>query len=360
MAIPAMPGRSGGSLGAVEAALDVQRKFMKLYGDQLEQLLSVAVYLVPVQDEEDSRVGFNCQVVDSIIDLFALYRSMLLRDPAMLPITAPRQGSGGVAGASGAHLRHARFAYALTAFSLRALRSVQVLLEMYALRVGSPQRALRMCMRVELVKLALKFGLRSQMPFSFYVDEDAIEEVENSKLRQLAEHSSTETALRQTSQAGPFVGRRSGKTLRPLADLGGVGSLLLRDRTGLSVQVAVAELLFHGRPLLHLLMLARKGPGSWATWLSALLLDVLSLGLLAPSVRPRPDTRVAAMEWAELRRRRGLLCWALARSPFFDLFFKRPCEWLDRVLSKIPIVNIFNFVELFLVRRPLYFKTSGT
>lgn len=75
---------------------------------------------------------------------------MVLRSPEEIPVceAAPREG-----GAS-TELRQARLGYMLAAFALRAIRSVQVLLEMDAFRRKGASHALRLCTRIELVKLA--------------------------------------------------------------------------------------------------------------------------------------------------------------------------------------------------------------
>ena len=101
-------------------------------------------------------------------------------------------------------------------------------------------------------------------------------------------------------------------------------------------------------------------PRSWRPLVLAWLLDKASLALLAPALRPRPNTRAAALELAELRRRRNLLWWALARSPLFDKLFLRPAQAVDGVLSKIPVINVFRIVELMLVLQPFYFTTSAS
>mmetsp|Transcript_17477 Transcript_17477/g.52808 ORF Transcript_17477/g.52808 Transcript_17477/m.52808 type:complete len:372 (+) Transcript_17477:260-1375(+) len=371
MAVVGMSRTDGGEAGPLEVALNAQRKFMDQYGDPLEQLLSTLVYLIPVQDEED-RDGYWSQAVYSFLDLFNLYRSALRRSPESLPVVdaAAAGPAAGVSSASACRSRRLRLQYSAAAFLLRALRSVQVLLEMRATRARGLRAALRVCLRIEVVKLALKLAMRSRTPFAFYVDEDALEAEEPPRLRREREDlgAAAPRALPRGGAAEPelpgaFVGRRSGKTLRtpggtaaPAPPLGGLGG----DASGATPQIAVAEALFHGRPLLHVVLLLSRGRSSWLAWLSALFVDVVSLLLLTPAVRHRPNSRAAALESAELKRRRAQLWWALARSPAYDCLFRRLCESLDRALKRIPVVNVFNVVELALALQPFYFTTSAS
>ncbi|CAK0819969.1 unnamed protein product, partial [Prorocentrum cordatum] len=241
----------------------------------------------------------------------------------------------------------------------------QVLLEMWALRRGGcPERALRLCARVEAAKLLLKLALRRQTPFAFYVDEAALDEAEPPS------GAGAQAPLQAAPAQDAFVGRRTGRTLTALGPhaahrgsaLGVARSLgnIVADRSPGSLQTLVAEVLFHGRPFVHLMMLIQRGRRSWAAWFVAVLLDRLSLGLLTSAVRPRPNSRAAALELAELRRRRWLQAWALARSPAFELLLRRPAERLDRILKRIPIVNLFNFLELGLALQPLYSSSSAS
>eukprot|EP00933_Yihiella_yeosuensis_P037483 TRINITY_DN31433_c0_g1_i1.p1 TRINITY_DN31433_c0_g1~~TRINITY_DN31433_c0_g1_i1.p1 ORF type:complete len:402 (-),score=48.55 TRINITY_DN31433_c0_g1_i1:335-1540(-) len=380
------------SHGMIEAALSVQRDFMETYGDSLEQMLSIGVYLVPVQEEAGEPAGFGSQAVYSAIDLFNLYRTVLLRAPSELPVTDASSSSSSLGDQPTLRLRGLRITYTLAAFTLRALRSIQVLLEMHACRKGGQQHALRVCMRIEVIKLVLKMVLRSTMPFSFYIDEDAIEDAEPPKLeqrRQLAHQQMLADASggsipspaspqgsSPTTTQSQYVGRRTGRSLAALEVSGStVGAVtpsaapvamprvadgLFRDRSVASTQIAVAEFLHHCRPLLHLAMLHRRGHKSWAAWAVAFILERVSLALLVPHIKPKPDTRAATLELAEVRRRNNLTWWALARSPAFDKLLLGPCQVLDSILKRIPVINLFNIMELFLTLQPFYFTTSGS
>lgn len=359
--------------GRIEAALAVQRAFMDTYGDSLEQLLGCAVYMIPIQDAEDDLAGFSTQCVYSIIDLFSLYRTVLLRKPEALPLVLEKSTSDVL---DKARLQSTRLVYTVAAFSLRVLRSVQVLLEMQAKRAWGAQHALRVCLRVEFAKLCLKLLMRSKMPFNFYIDEDALEAYEPpaSKLRR----NPLAAELPSADNEPPVVGRRSGRTLRALENgaagrnVGpGAGEAgpsavppvigLLNDRSPASPQMLVAEAIFHTRPLVHLAVLLRRGPSSWAAWLVAFLLDRCAMGLLVSEVRPQVEgQRAQGLEWAELARRRSLMWWAFARSPVFEKFLKRPAETLERVWKKIPFLNLFNVIEMALALQPFYFSTSAS
>lgn len=324
---------------------------MDLYGDKLEQLLSMLVMFVPVQDNEEDVAGFWNQVVFSITDIFSLYRTVLLRNPETIPVVAGPPGS-----MQQLQLRTRRLQYSIAAFLLRALRAVQVLFEMHAVRISGARRALRTCLRIEAVKLVLRLWLRSRTPFSFYVDEEALQDAQGAE--------SNNQAVDPLASAEQFVGRRSGKTLRPLsiqAD-GGHAQLdgLVADAAVAVPRIMVAETLFHSRPLVHLLSMMRYGQTSWTAWLTALILDWLSIAFMGHGTSQRTGTRAAVLELAELRRRRNLLWWALARSPLYDMTLRRPCEVLERVIRRIPLLNMFNLMELVLALQKFYFSTSGT
>eukprot|EP00929_Paragymnodinium_shiwhaense_P008104 TRINITY_DN112035_c0_g1_i1.p1 TRINITY_DN112035_c0_g1~~TRINITY_DN112035_c0_g1_i1.p1 ORF type:complete len:393 (-),score=70.05 TRINITY_DN112035_c0_g1_i1:185-1363(-) len=379
--------------GGLERLLAPQRAFMDRFGDQLEQLLSVCVYLVPVEEDPQDVTGFYNQVLYSGIDLFNLYRTVLLRQPAAVPVCLPDAGRGDVeclasSSTRSRRLRNLRITYTAAAFILRGIRAVQVLLEMHAtktaLNAASGQqrapwrRTLMLCLRIEVVKLALKLILRKQMPFGFYVDEEALEDAEPPRTRLGAESSMGLGELSATdgTSVPQYVGRRSGRTLPalgaastpggriagspapPAAPLSIAG--LANERSPDSPALFLADVLFHGRPFVHLFLLLRHGPRSWTAWLSAFLIDRISLGLLETRVRPTDGTRAAKLELAELQRRRRLIWYALARSPFFDKVLLRPCEVLDSIVKRIPILNMFNLVELFLALRSFYFATSAT
>mmetsp|Transcript_54981 Transcript_54981/g.102997 ORF Transcript_54981/g.102997 Transcript_54981/m.102997 type:complete len:374 (+) Transcript_54981:42-1163(+) len=364
----------------IEAALAAQREFMDKWGEQLEQMLQMCVVLVPVQEDEGNNAGFWSQAVCSLSDLFNLYRAVVLRSPDEIPV-CDDTGHGLQPAQPSTRLRQARLTYMLAAFALRAIRSIQVLIEMDAFRRQGSQYALRVCTRIEIVKLVLKAFLRFRMPFKFYVDEVAIEDAEPPKLMEQRNaallgnrdaQTSPNNSAPATSAPTPYVGRRTGRTLNPVqvdiaaplpppAATPARSSIGLRqDSTPATMQIAVAEVLYHCRPLIHLAMLRRRGRKSWAAWLVALLLDRISAGLLAQDLCAKSGSRAAALEIAEVRRRQNLVWWALVRSPLFDKVLRRPTDALDWILKKIPVINMFNIVELLLVLQPFYFSTSGS
>jgi len=341
----------------MEAALSAQRDFMDTYGEPLEQLLNVLVYLVPVQDSEDDIAGFWNQTVYSVIDLFGLYRTVLLRSPDALPVSVAESGTSGHPGGG---IQRARLTYTIAAFSLRSLRSVQVLLEMYAYRVGGAKMAMRVCFRVEVVKLMLKLLLRSRMPFAFYIDEEALEEVEPPKANP-ALAAAQPTKIRAVPGADDvFVGKRSGRKLPALPSPMAPARILPGDTSAPSLRAMIGEVIFHARPLVHLMVLSRRGRKSWVAWFTAIFLDQASLVLLTPVLEPRAGSRAASLELAEMKRRQNLLWWALLRSPFFDKFLRRPSELLDRILSRVPVINLFRIMELLLALQKFHFTTSAS
>jgi len=338
--------------------------FMEQYGSSIEHSLSLLMYMVPVNDEEDDYIGFQSQCIQTVSDLFELYRTSLLRNPNDVPV-AHTVGS--------LLLQKKRRAYTLAAWALRVVRAIQLLFEMHSFRTHGQHTSLRTCFRIEIIKFALKMFVRSQMPFSFYVDDEAVEAVDaphaqkprNTALGDArfpqADSSRSKTVYSKavTGSGDSFVGRRSGKTLQGLPSVQS-SRLAINDGTPLTGQIVLAEALFHGRPLLHLLTLLWRGHKSWLAWLVALLFDRMSVVLISRSLRPRLNTRAAALEEAELKRRQWQTLWAIARTPFFDKFLMRPTQALDRILIKrIPLVNMLNLVELHLALRQFYFTTSS-
>lgn len=344
---------AGAGQGTFERLMSTQRVFMDTYGESLEQLLSVLVYMVPVQEEEEDLTGFWSQVVYSTIDLFNMYRTVLLREPAVVPVALPTNGDRPTVS-----LQQLRRRYTMSAFTLRAIRSVQVLVEMRATKTRGADHALKVCMQLEIVKLILKMILRTAMPFSIYVDEDALEEVDPPKTRAgtLARQSYLTDGVQVVPGADQaFVGRRTGKALRALTTTGLCGNV-----SPSSTRLLLAEALFHGRPLVHLFLLRRRGVKSWFAWFFAAVVDRVSVALLQSGINPTANTRAAALELAEVRRRSWLALYAFARSPCFERFLQRPSVLLNSVISRIPVLNLFNFVELFLALQPFYFTTSGS
>jgi len=99
----------------------------------------------------------------------------------------------------------------------------------------------------------------------------------------------------------------------------------------------------------------------WSIWTFVCLLDVLALLMLTSNARLSPARSPAgALERAEIRRRFGNLFWALARPPFFEATLERPLKAVDRCVRKIPVLNAFNVLEIFLAFRRYYFYTSAS
>lgn len=155
-----------------------------------------------------------------------------------------------------------------------------------------------------------------------------------------------------------FVGQRSGRVIRPL---GGARSLQARPwapptqrkrrrslngqkldskPTHLSLQETIAESVYIGRPLVHLLCLGVCGKQSWKPWLISGVLELSSFAVLS-------DTKFEnRWERAELRRRTFLFLYYLLRSPFYDKFSEEKILFLLRLLADhIPGIG--------LVARPL-------
>lgn len=142
-----------------------------------------------------------------------------------------------------------------------------------------------------------------------------------------------------------FVGQRSGRVIRPLgsapplqARLWGTpsqkkkssrsnGETLNSRPTQLGLQETVAECVFIGRPLVHLLSMGLCGKQSWKPWLVSGALELSSFALLS-------ETKFKnRWERAEMRRRTFLLLYYLLRSPFYDKYSEGKIIFLLRLLA---------------------------
>ncbi|KAM6943305.1 peroxisomal biogenesis factor 16 [Xenentodon cancila] len=155
-----------------------------------------------------------------------------------------------------------------------------------------------------------------------------------------------------------YVGQRSGRAIRPLGSAPPLPAPRLwgapqgRKRTSslketlngtpthLNLQETIAESVYIGRPLVHLLCLGLCGKQSWKPWLVSGVLELSSFAVLS-------DTKFQKRwERAELRRRAFLLLYYLLRSPFYDRFSEEKILFLLRLLADhVPGVG--------LVARPL-------
>ncbi|XP_026233659.1 peroxisomal biogenesis factor 16 [Anabas testudineus] len=141
-----------------------------------------------------------------------------------------------------------------------------------------------------------------------------------------------------------FVGQRSGRVVRPM----GSGSALqprqwgalnqkkrrssLKEKlhskpTQLALQETIAESVYIGRPLVHLLCMGLCGKQSWKPWLISGVLELSSFAVLQ-------DTKFKnRWERAEMRRRTFLLLYYLLRSPFYDKYSEEKILFLLRLLA---------------------------
>ncbi|XP_073321028.1 peroxisomal biogenesis factor 16 [Pagrus major] len=155
-----------------------------------------------------------------------------------------------------------------------------------------------------------------------------------------------------------FVGQRSGRVIRPMGSTPSLQSRLWgapsqrKSRSGLNgeklhsrpthlnLQQTLAESVYIGRPLVHLLCLALCGKQSWKPWLVSGALDLSSFAVL--SERKFQN----GWERSEMKRRTFLLLYYLLRSPFYDKYSEQKILFLLRLLADhIPGIG--------LVARPL-------
>uniref|UniRef100_A0A3B3CBV7 Peroxisomal membrane protein PEX16 n=1 Tax=Oryzias melastigma TaxID=30732 RepID=A0A3B3CBV7_ORYME len=147
-----------------------------------------------------------------------------------------------------------------------------------------------------------------------------------------------------------FVGQRSGRVIRPLSSTPSLqaprvwGAPVQKKRsnstqssspTPLGLRETVAECVFIGRPLVHLLCLGLCGKQSWKPWFLS--------GFLELSSDVKFQNR---WERAEMRRRAFLLLYYLLRSPFYDRYSREKILFLLQILAEhVPGIG--------LVARPL-------
>ncbi|KAG7482235.1 hypothetical protein JOB18_027817 [Solea senegalensis] len=172
-----------------------------------------------------------------------------------------------------------------------------------------------------------------------------------------------------------FVGQRSGRVIRPLGNgpalqarpwaapsqkkkqrHSSLKEMLHNKPTQLSLQATLAESVYIGRPLLHLLCLAFCGKQSWKPWLISGALELSSFAVLNDA---KFQNR---WEKAEMRRRRFLLLYYLLRSPFYDKFSEEKILFLLRILANhIPGVGLVAspLMEYLPTWQKIYFYTWG-
>ncbi|XP_008308917.1 peroxisomal biogenesis factor 16 [Cynoglossus semilaevis] len=157
-----------------------------------------------------------------------------------------------------------------------------------------------------------------------------------------------------------FVGQRSGRVIRTLASGPTLQNRMwaaqnhktqkkkkislkevLHNRpTPLSLQETVAESVYIGRPLLHLLCMGFSGKQSWKPWLISGILELSSYSVL------KEKKFENHWERAEMKRRSFLLLYYLLRTPFYDKFSEAKILFLLRLLAN-------HVPGLGLVARPL-------
>uniref|UniRef100_UPI0037E79FEF peroxisomal biogenesis factor 16 n=1 Tax=Semicossyphus pulcher TaxID=241346 RepID=UPI0037E79FEF len=162
-----------------------------------------------------------------------------------------------------------------------------------------------------------------------------------------AELVSEDDANRERQNDTCFVGQRSGRVIRPLGSApslqsrlwgaptqkkkrssgSGNGETLNSKPTQLGLQETIAECVYIGRPLVHLLCLGLCGKQSWKPWLVSGALELSSFAALN-------NTKFQnRWERAEMRRRTFLLLYYLLRSPFYDKYSEEKILFLLRLLA---------------------------
>uniref|UniRef100_A0A8C4ERV3 Peroxisomal membrane protein PEX16 n=1 Tax=Dicentrarchus labrax TaxID=13489 RepID=A0A8C4ERV3_DICLA len=105
------------------------------------------------------------------------------------------------------------------------------------------------------------------------------------------------------------------------------GEKLHSKPTQMSLQETVAESVYIGRPLVHLLCLGLCGKQSWKPWLVSGVLELSSFAVLGDK---KFQNR---WERNEMRRRTFLLLYYLLRSPFYDKYSGEKILFLLKLLA---------------------------
>ncbi|MBN3292034.1 PEX16 protein, partial [Polypterus senegalus] len=210
---------------------------------------------------------------------------------------------------------------------LTVLEYIEVFMEMGAARVWGQEGRWLIIILIQIAKAILRILLLFWYKTGIQTSPPIIPLDRDKQLRD-KEHAKEEN---QEQLQVAYVGHRSGRVMRSLSksssmhstnwDLPGQDKLekVPNDRsyqasTPLGMQETVAEFIYIGRPVIHLLSLGIWGTKSWKPWLISGVLDVTSLGLMN-------DVKVLnRREQTEMRRRAFLLLYYLLRSPFYDQF----------------------------------------
>lgn len=126
--------------------------------------------------------------------------------------------------------------------------------------------------------------------------------------------------------------------------------------TPLGLQETIAEALYIGRPLVHLLCLGACGRRSWKPWFISGILEITSFSLL------NEMKTLNRRERSELRRRAFLLLYYLLRSPFYDRYSETKILFLLRFLTDyIPGVGLIArpLMEYLPIWQKIYFYNWG-
>ncbi|KAL8453878.1 hypothetical protein Emag_001686 [Eimeria magna] len=312
----------------LQETADWHRSLLDLYGGPCEEIMRLALQVLPAQ-ATDYQSERRLLFIQGLFDVFCLYRSHFLSPPeGLLHAEALHQrgrlraerslGSAGGASPSAGFLTDSdlygveklfkaesdgrgglpvsvRLAlYGAVSLALKIVRALQLLLEVNKLRQGGEGQRFALCMRLELLKLVLKMILYSLTPFALYCDEQSISQaVEIHRGKQSTGKASTASPScgRATATVGasrPFVGYK-----------------------GVEENVVMAWNQRHRQP-------------SNVLPLASMTLSVACFAFRACSLTGLP--------------------YALLRPPFFDNFLARPCEAVDYIVRRVPLLNHFKCV----------------
>ncbi|XP_015121058.1 peroxisomal membrane protein PEX16 [Diachasma alloeum] len=99
----------------------------------------------------------------------------------------------------------------------------------------------------------------------------------------------------------------------------------------------IAETLYIMKPMIHLIAFIMKGNKNWIPWMTALVLDLLSLHIISKETKHTVYTKE---EKEEITRRRINLFLYILRSPFYDSCSKaRILSLLDGLSNNVPLAR---------------------
>lgn len=234
------------------------------------------------------------------------------------------------------------------AILLRAVQTVEVLLEMAAISVtGGSSRKWLLVMAVEVFKSLLRLGMFRERGCKMVLEPDGVDLSSLGSASPLGHNKGNEL------QANRFAGRRSGRMLRSVRE----PQALITSAASqtLSARMLTAEILHIARPVVYLMSYLQCSERSWVPCLLSAAMDACSMRLHAAAM--------SADERNEITRRQCLLFFYCVRTPIYESI-SRPVYlfFFNRLWRHIPVIREIaeTFMGLFDGLHSLHFYKAGS